>query len=205
MKLIRQNIIYILLGLGMLFFFTLWVFSERDNKTYEQYLSDELVNKIVHITGAPQYAIGIIQDVLSSGEITNSQAEELQISFHDIAFDTQEINQMDNYFNRLENYSQNQVISINNDYSDFFMKLNVESDKVKLSKDQLEKIKKMESLLQKYNDVVNETLLYTNKSGEKGQTSAFWDYYREQGFKDDYWVDLLKGYGKVTDFSYRIN
>jgi hypothetical protein len=189
----------------MLLLFTLWVYSERENKAYEQYLSDEIVNKIVPIAGAPQYALWIIQDVLDTGVITSSQAGELQFSFHDISTNTQDISQSDSYFNRLEGYSQNKIVSINSDYSDFFMKLYVAKDNVKLSKNQLEKIKKMKRLLQKYNVVVEETLLFVNKSGDKGQTSEFWDYYREQGFKDDYWVDLLKGYEKVTDFSYRIN
>jgi hypothetical protein len=207
LKFSKQNIIYILLGIGILISLSLWILSERDNQAYEQYLSEELVNQIVHISSTPPYALSIIQDVLEKGEITKAQAGELESSFYYIAFDTQDISEMDMYLGRLGNYNYAEVISINNEYHKFFMFLNrdMESNQIALRTEQLEKLQLIKHLMKNYSKVVKDTLKFTGKAYSKGQPSDFFDYYREQGIKDGYWVELLRGYAKVTDSSYRIN
>lgn len=208
MKISRHNIIYLFLGLGFLIFLTLYILSEKDNQAYERYLSGELVNQIVHISSAPPYALSIIQEVLETGEITKAQAGELESSFSYLAFDTQDISEMYMYLGRSRNYSDDEVVSINNEYRKFFMFLSgdMKSNQTALTPEQMEKIKLMKGLMQNYNKVVEDTLMYTTgEAEEKGQPSEFFDYYREQGIKDDYWIDLLKGYVEVTDSSYRIN
>ncbi len=112
------------------------------------------------------------------------------------------------YLGRLGDYSDDEVVSINNEYRKFFMFLSrdMESNQTSLTPEQMKKIKLMKGLMQNYNKIVEDTLIYTiGRAEEKGQPSEFFDYYREQGIKDDYWVDLLKGYVKVTDSSYRLN
>jgi hypothetical protein len=203
----KQYIIYGLLGAVVLFFFTLWVLSEKDKQEYEKYLSDELVNQIVRISSAPPYALSILEEVIENGKITKVQAGELESSFYDLTFDTQEIGNMDLYLGRLENYSHNDILSVNNGYRNFFMSLkhDMENDeKLTLTNEQIEKLKKMKSLMQEYSEVVESSLKYTGDGNQKGQPSKFFDYYREKGITDDYWVNLLKEYEKVTDFNYRL-
>jgi hypothetical protein len=207
LKITRQTVIFIVLGIGIIIFLTLWIQSERDNKAYERYLSGELVNQIVHISSAPSYALSIIHDVLEKGKISKAQAEELESSFYYLAFDTQDISEMDMYLSRLGSYSHNEVVSINNEYRKFLMYLknDMESNEITLTTEQIEKLQLIEQLMQKYKKVVDDNLMFTGEAKDKGQPSKFFDYYREQGIKSDYWVDLLKGYEKVTDSRYRLN
>ncbi len=207
MNLGKNIIIPFTLGIGMIIFLTLWILSERDNQSYERYLSEELVNQVVQISSAPPYALSILQDVIEKGEITQVQAGELESNFYYLAFVTQDISQMDIYLNRLGDYNHNQIVSINNDYREFFMflKRDMESNEAALTTEQLEELQLMERLMQHYSKVVEDTLMFTGDGDTNGQPSEFFDYYSEQGIKDDYWVDLLKGYERVTDFSYSIN
>ncbi|MGM8214410.1 hypothetical protein ACLIA0_02440 [Bacillaceae bacterium W0354] len=204
----KQYIIYGLLGAGVLFFFTLWVLAEKDKNAYEKYLSGELVNQIVHISSAPPYALSILEEVIDNGKITRVQAGELERSFYDLTFDTQKIGNMNLYLGRIENYSDDEVVSVNNGYRKFFMflKQDMENDEIlTLTNEQIVKLKKMRNLMQEYSEVVESSLKYTGEGNQSGQPSEFFDYYRDKGITDDYWVNLLKGYEKVTDFSYRLN
>ncbi|MCT2536237.1 hypothetical protein NC661_13620 [Aquibacillus koreensis] len=207
MKIKRQAVIFTVLGLGIITFLALWVSSERDNREYERYLSGELVNQIVPISSAPPYALSIIQDVLEKGEITKAQAAELENSFYYLAFDTQDITEMDMYLGRLGNYNDDEIVTINDEYRKFFMFLKdeMESNEVELTPEQLKEIEQMERLMQNYSKVVEDTLMFTGEAKVSGQPSKFFDYYLELGIQDDYWVELLKGYEKVTDSSYRLN
>ncbi|WP_164669672.1 hypothetical protein [Virgibacillus doumboii] len=207
MKLKQQKVIYVILGIGFLVFFTLWILTEKENDTYENYLSDELVDKIAHISSYSNYNLGILEEVLKSGKITSSQAGELEQGFYHIAFDTQDISYMGNSIGRLQNYNEDIVLSVNKDYRHFFDELDFEYDEIKLTDEQITSLEKMEKLMKKYSMVVNETLKFTTKEESKeqpGQPQDFFDYYQKKGITDDYWIDLLKGYEKVTDESFSL-
>jgi hypothetical protein len=208
MRILKKNyVIYALLGATALTLLTLWVLSEKEKKAYERYLSGELVNQIVHISSAPPYALSILEEVIDTGKITKVQAGELERCFYDLTFDTQEIGSMDLYLGRLKDYSDNEIISINNGYRKFFMFLkdDIENTELELTNEQLETVKKIRSLMQEYSTVAEASLKYTGEDDQNGQPSKFFDYYREKGINDDYWVTLLKGYEDVTHDKYRIN
>ncbi|MBS4174350.1 hypothetical protein [Bacillus sp. FJAT-49736] len=182
----------------------LYIHSESERKSYERFLSDKLANEIAVISQYPLYSLGLLQEVLKSGEITQGQLAELQIAFRDIAMQTQEVREMGVSNGRLSNERDNNVISINNNYSLFFVKINNEKEKIQLSNDQIESLRKMEDLMKEYNKIVKDTMPVRKEIGVKGVPDKFMIYYREKGITDDYRIKLIDGLKSVTDSSYRI-
>ncbi|MGD6831087.1 hypothetical protein ACQCT5_02915 [Sutcliffiella halmapala] len=204
MKANKPNIIYIVLGVGLLIFLTLWVLSEKKNDAYEKFLSDGLVDQMVRISSLPNYNLGILQDIFESGKISNSQADELEQGFNNLAFDIQDVSYMGNSIGRLQ-FSSDVVVSVNNDYSEFFLKLDFENEEIQLTEEQIFILEKMIKLMKKYKAAVNETLKSTPKEADKGLPLDFFDIYEEKGIADDYWIDLLQKYESETDVSFRLN
>lgn len=188
----------------ILIFVILFIFSEKENKVYEKYLSEELVGQIGRISHSSLYNLGILQDVIASGILTKAQAVELRFAFRDIAFETQDVSEMGDNTGLLQNYSHNNVVSINNEYHLFFINLEMDSDEIELTDKQITVIKKMGKLMQAYRNVVKNTLEKTGDIGEKGVPNEFKELYHHKGITDDYWKNVLKEYERVTDLSYRL-
>lgn len=203
----KQYIVYVLLAVGLVFSLFMWTLTEKEKKAYERFLSDQLVNQVVLISQSPLYNLGILQEVIESGKLTRAQAGELELGFRDIAFETQDVVYMAHYIGRLENYSDDSIVSVNADYMRYFnkLKLNMECDEIELTDEHIEVLEKMEKLMQKYHDVNKDIFVVTEQVGTKGVPEEFWNIYREKGISDDYWIKLLKEYEKVTDNRYRLN
>ncbi|MBB6452516.1 hypothetical protein HNQ94_000961 [Salirhabdus euzebyi] len=204
MKKNKQIKLNVLLAAAFLIFFTLWILSEKDKKLYESYLSNELVKKIVLISDTPSYNLSILQNVLKTGTLEKVQAEELEMGFRVIAFETQAVTEIGRNVERLKDFKNDQVVSINADYAYFFMRSDTDEDGKKLTEEQISEIRKMEELMIAYSKVVNDTLKYTGEAETKGHSAKFSEFYLEKGITDDYWVDLLKAYEQVTTLNHRL-
>ncbi|WP_078381912.1 hypothetical protein [Sutcliffiella halmapala] len=200
----RHYLIYTILGLSLLTFLVLFSISEKQKRSYEEYLSSELSSQIADISQATLYNLGTLKDVIEEGRLTEASAGELEYCFHDIAYVTQDVSGMGLQLGILKE-SLDEVVSINADYAEFFMKLKFDGDEIVLTEEQISTLKMMEKLMQEYVKVVKETLLYTGEIGENYVLSGFSDYYTaEKGITDDYWIKLLKGFQRVTNSSYSL-
>jgi hypothetical protein len=60
----------------------------------------------------------------------------------------------------------------------------------------------MEELMHGYQKIIEKTLEVSGEVGEKGVSPEYWEVYRENSVDDDYWIDLVEGYSKVTNNSF---
>ncbi|QPC45610.1 hypothetical protein [Mangrovibacillus cuniculi] len=194
----KQLVIYTLLSTSLIALFTLWLITSKEKDLYEEYLSGELVNQIVRISVAPSSNLSILEDVLTAGTITRTQAEQLQMNFSYLTFEIQDVIHMAISIQRTKDTSNN-VTSINSDYVLFFIQLDFQEDEIQLSEEQLASLKIMNNLMGKYTKVVGEKLKFVSIDDTKGRSGHFFDYYREKGLEDDYWLELLNGFEKVTE------
>lgn len=201
----KKQYIPIFLAIGLLVFAALFIFSEKENKAYEKYLSDELVGEIGRISHSALYNLDVLKDVIDSEKITKAQAGELETGFRDITLGTQEVSEMGEKIGKLTNYKHNEILRINMNYAYFFMRLEMEGHELKLTNEQIQQITRMKKLMQEYREVVKSTLENTGEMGTKGVPDEFSELYRKKGVTDDYWIEFLKGYEQVTDFSYQLD
>ena len=204
----KQHKIYAILGISLLITLFFWGHSAQENRAYEKYLSEQLVRQIANISQSAMYNFEILQDVIERGKLTKAQAGELQLGFRDIAFEFQDVIRMGNDIGRLrlQDFHQVGVVQINAAYYQYFLKLNMDSDEMELTEEQISILKTMEMLMKEYNNVVKETLVISWEVGVKGVPSDFRELYgTEKGIDDDYWVKLVKGFERVTDIRYTID
>jgi hypothetical protein len=195
----KQYWVNAILCVGLIVFCILWVTSEDRKSTYEDYLSSVIADKVAIVSNYPSYSSSIVVKILADEEVTKSQATELVETFWELY---REIQDLEGFAIRLGEIEKDEVTNnyqaVIYEYYSYMVNLqSMDADSIAITNKQKDDLEKMHEQLNTYSKVVKEQIKFT--SDEKDPSPLFYQYYRELGINDDYWIKLLTNLEQVSD------
>jgi hypothetical protein len=174
----------------------LYVLEVKENKTYEAYLSEKVVNHLSVTSSSIEEIVRVVQEVLANGEITDKQAPILATNFRNISLEIQDLAYIGQRTKKEDNLSgvYNVVVPVNYEHSGHFSTLfqKETNGKITLNEEQIAMYEAMEDLLLQYLEIFN---IVAN--GTEGLTHR--EKYGETAINEEYWMEILNEMADVTE------
>jgi hypothetical protein len=174
----------------------LYVLEVKENKTYEAYLSEKVVNHLSVTSSSIEECVRVVQEVLANREITYRQAALLETNFRDISLEIQDLAYIGQRTNKIDSPKEvfNVVVPVNYQHSRHFSTLFQKEDngKITLYEEQIAMYEAMEELLLQYLEIFNVVA-----NGTEGLTHR--EKYGETAINKEYWIEILYEMADVTE------
>jgi hypothetical protein len=174
----------------------LYVLEVKENKTYEAYISEKIVNHLSVTSSSIEESVRVVQEVLTIGEMTDGQASVMETNFRRISEEVQDLAYIAQRTKKIDNPRKvyNVVVPLNYQFSRYFS--NFQNDnfgKITLNEEQIALYKTIEELLLQYLEIFN---IVAN--GTEGLTHRE-VYQEETAITEEYWIEILNEMGDVTE------
>jgi hypothetical protein len=185
--------------------------SYKVKSNYESYLSQVVSNEVATLASKVFNTRNILEQSIEDKEITNAGLHYIALGLNGIAMGLQDIDQVNIHLNLVELKSnENMFVRVNSQFSQYITNdlisksdadtnnlMSDSKEKIKLSSEDVNNLRKISDLLNEYTIIINETVDGINN---KGQLTD--EYIRTNFVTKDDWTLLLESINEVTTSEY---